>query len=118
VAGGLWIAGLSATLDMKEGSKGTRMPPPDEPRASLTLLKDFNKGEPAIEFAVEGLRAKLCALPGFEDVRLTPHGHSTVIASVPARTARDRERLKTLINEKIEGWQAIESQSYSLPKTF
>jgi hypothetical protein len=93
------------------------MTPPD-PRATLMLLKDFKKGDAGIESALEGLRAKLCDLPGFDDVELQPHGRSTVLASVKARNASDREQLKALVNEKVDGWQAIESQSYNLPKTF
>ena len=91
---------------------------PPKPRSTLMLLKDFKKGDAAIESALEGLRAKLRDLPGFDDVELRPHGRSTVLASVKARNTRDRDRLKALVNEKVDGWQAIESHSYALPKTF
>jgi hypothetical protein len=31
-----------------------------------------------------------------------------VFATVPARNQREREKLKALVNEKVDGWRVIE----------
>ncbi len=88
------------------------------PQAKLLLMKDFVKGDFGSEADVEGLRQQLSTLPGFDQVELVPNTPSTVFASVPARNDRERETLKSLVNDKVVGWRVIEEQSYGLPSTF
>lgn len=89
------------------------------PRTKLLLVEDYVKeGAADTQPDVDGLRMQLLSLPGFDEVTLTPNGRSTVLASVPARNQRELDRLKTLVNERVDGWRVIEEQTYSLPKTF
>ena len=86
------------------------------PNAKMLVVEDYKRGVTKPD--VDGLREKLIGLPEFADAELTPRGRSSVYVSVPARNQREREQLKTLINEKVDGWHVIEEQSYDLPKTF
>ncbi|MGO7265023.1 hypothetical protein [Rhizobium leguminosarum] len=86
------------------------------PTTKLLLLDEHQQSRPQNDYTE--LRRQLSSLPGFESVELTPNGRSTVFATVPAKNQRERERLKTLVNEKIKGWRVIEEQSYSLPSAF
>lgn len=91
--------------------------PSSDPHARLLLLKDYEPGE-GPEPDLGELKRKLRALPGFDEVELEPNGRSTVFASVPARNQRECDRLKALVNDRIDGWRVIEEQSYQLPTTF
>jgi hypothetical protein len=88
-----------------------------DPRAKLLLLKDYQPHEES-EPDLGELHRKLSALPGFDQVELEPNGHSTVFASVPARNQRECDRLKALVNDRIDGWRVIEEHSYQVPTTF
>ena len=91
--------------------------PSSDPRAKLLLLKDYKPGQGALPDLGE-LRSKLRALPGFDEVELEHNGRSTVFASVPARNQRECDRLKALVNDKVDGWRVIEESSYQVPTTF
>lgn len=67
---------------------------------------------------VDGLLRTLRGLPGFADVTLTAKTPATVTASVPARNQSEVDRLKALVNEKVDGWHVLEENAYGLPKTF
>ncbi len=87
------------------------------PRTELLLINERNPGverQPDIDELLRSLRN----LPGFDDVTLTPKTRSTVTASVPARNMRERDRLKALVNERVDGWHVLEEQAYQLPRTF
>ncbi|MER8929191.1 hypothetical protein [Mesorhizobium sp. M0767] len=84
------------------------------PNTKLLLLQDYKPGR-GITPDYQELREQLVSLPGFDNVELTPTGRSGVFATVPARNELDRERLKALVNEKVQGWRVIEEQSYDLP---
>jgi hypothetical protein len=86
------------------------------PNAKMLVIEDYKPGLTKPD--VDGLREKLTELPDFAEAELTPKGRSSVYVSVPARNENERDRLKALINEKIDGWSVIEEQSYGLPKTF
>lgn len=86
------------------------------PRARLLLLKDYQAGMPALD--LPELRSRLQTLPGFDEVELEPNGRSSVFASVPVRNQRECDRLKALVNDRIDGWRVIEEQTYQLPTTF
>ncbi|MER8640183.1 hypothetical protein [Mesorhizobium sp. M1365] len=77
-------------------------------------MEDYKPGK-VVGPDYQGLREQLATLPGFDNVELTPAGRSGVFATVPARNELDRERLKELVNEKVQGWRVIEEQSYNLP---
>jgi hypothetical protein len=88
-------------------------------RTRLVLLEDYahrvpNQAGPD----TESLKKQLSHLPELGEVELAPDSQSTVIATVPMNSPRDREKVKALINEKVDGWQVIEESSYGLPKTF
>jgi hypothetical protein len=87
------------------------------PRTNLLLVNDYKPaGKQPLD--IDELRRKLSSLLGLDDVTLTPYTPSTVTASVPARNQRERDRLKALVNEKLDGWHVLEEQTYGLPKTF
>lgn len=85
-------------------------------RTNLLLVEDFKPGSAQPD--VDGLRQQLSSLPGFSEIELTANGRSTVSVSVPARNQRERDRLKALVNERVDGWRVIEEQRYGLPSTF
>lgn len=89
------------------------------PTTRLLLIEDFDgaRGVP-VEPDLAGLREQLAKLPGFDLVELTPYGRQSVLAAVPARNQRERDRLKAMVLERVKGWKLIEEQSYGLPKTF
>jgi hypothetical protein len=91
--------------------------PIEMPRTELLLINDCKPGvrrRPDIPALLQRLRS----LPGFDDVTLTPKTPSTVTASVLARNQRERDQLKALVNEQVDGWHVLEESTYDLPKTF
>ena len=89
------------------------------PNAKLVLLEDFDRRVPHQSAPdTEGLRTPLMSLPGFSDVELTADTGSTVIATVEARNQREIDPLTTLVNEQVDGWHVIDTQTYGVPKTF
>lgn len=86
--------------------------------ASFRLLQDYKARADRRPVDLDDLQRRLSTLPGFDQVELQAHTPSTVVAKVPARNKRESDRLKALVNERLEGWRVIEEQSYSLPKTF
>jgi hypothetical protein len=89
----------------------------ETPRVKILLLKEF-RNKAGWEQLIEELRGKLEALPDFEHVKLAPTGESVVEAWVPARNKMQRDRLKALVNDKIDGWSVLDEQPYGLPRTF
>ena len=87
-----------------------------DPKAKLLLLEAYRRG--AVAPDLDGLKRKLSALPGFDDVQLVPSGRSTVVASVPVSGPRERKALKDLVNERVDGWSVIDEGSYAKPTTF
>lgn len=88
-------------------------------RTRLVLLEDYDRRMPNQSTPdTEGLRKQLSSLPELGEVELAPDSQSTVIATVPMSSPRDREKVKALINEKVDGWRVIEESTYNLPKTF
>lgn len=85
------------------------------PRTSLLLMNEPKRGA---QPDVDGLLRMLRGLPGFADVTLTAETPATVTASVPARNQNDVNRLKALVNERVDGWHVLEESAYGLPKTF
>jgi hypothetical protein len=86
-------------------------------RTELLLINDYKPGGKR-QPDIEDLLHKLRSLPGFDDVTLTPKTRSTVTASVSARNVRERDRLKALVNELVDGWSVLEEQTYQVPKAF
>jgi len=88
-------------------------------RTKLVLLEDSSRRSPhQAQPDTERLRLQLSTLPELSEAELVPNTPSTVIATVPMNSPRDRERVKALINNKVDGWSVIEESSYSVPKTF
>lgn len=88
-------------------------------RTRLVLLEDYARRAPnQTSPDTEDLKKQLASLPELGEVELAPNTQSTVIATVPMNSPRDREKVKALINRKVDGWQVIEESSYNLPKTF
>ncbi|MCO5162218.1 MAG: hypothetical protein M9939_13860 [Mesorhizobium sp.] len=91
----------------------------NEFRTRLVLLEDYARRSPnQASPDTADLKKKLSSLPELGEVELAPDSQSTVIATVPMKSPRDREKVKALINEKVDGWQVIEESTYNLPKTF
>ena len=89
------------------------------PMANLLLLKDFKPGQfGVLESDLATLHGMLTRIPGFEHVILNKEGESTVAASVPARTERDRAKLKSIVSDRVPGWQVIEPSIYRVPTIF
>lgn len=57
-------------------------------------------------------------ITGYHNAVILPKGNSVIEINLPARNAREGDRLKVLISEQIEGWKIIETGEYSLPTTF
>lgn len=88
-----------------------------EPRARIRLLKDFQYLD-GLEVAMVDLKKQLSQEPALEGIELSPEGMSTVVATVPARNQRQKDRFKELLGKTIRGWKVIDDGSYSLPATF
>ncbi len=87
-------------------------------QARFLLLQDFEPRADRPNIDLGDLQRRLSSLPGFAHVELEAGTPSTVVAKVPARNKRESDRLKALVNERLEGWRVIEEQRYSLPTTF
>lgn len=90
---------------------------PNEQRARFVLLREFRPSPPT-GVDLNDLRRQLDAVPDLQGVEIASGGRSTVVASVPARNHRQKERLKALLGERIQGWRVIDEQKYQLPATF
>ncbi len=88
-----------------------------EPRAKIRLLKDFQPLE-GLGVAMVDLKRQISEELALEGVELTQEGMSTVVASVPARNQRQKDRFKELLGKTIRGWKIIDEGSYRLPTTF
>lgn len=87
-----------------------------DPNATLLLLSEAalsGKGAPSLA----ALRKQLGKLAGLADFQLDQHGESTVELTVPARNGWERDRIKALVDTRVDGWKVIEHQSYALPKS-
>lgn len=88
-----------------------------EPRAKIRLLKDFQYLE-GLDVAMIDLKKQLSEEPALDGVELSAEGMSTVVASVPARNQRQKDRFKELLGKTIRGWKVIDEGSYRRPTTF
>lgn len=68
--------------------------------------------------AMADLRKRVEKITGIDTVEVLPRGSSTAVATLPARNARDGDRLKDLLAEQLDEWQVVEAGNYSLPRTF
>jgi len=86
-----------------------------EPSTTLLLLSDLALAGKTPNLAA--LRKKLKELMPAETFEIDPMVGSTVEITIPARNSWERDRIKGLVNAKVDGWKVIERQSYGLPKS-
>jgi hypothetical protein len=91
----------------------------NKPAVTFVLVETFPRQHVSDPFvAMEDLRDRVQKITGIDTVELLPRGNSTAVATLPARNAREGDRLKDLLAEQLDGWQVVEPGQYSLPRTF
>ena len=91
----------------------------NSPSIQMLLVEDFAPKRASDQSIVlDELRARLEKITGVSTVEVAARGRSTAVATLPARNARERDRLKNLLTQHLEGWKVVEAQQYSLPQTF
>lgn len=94
-------------------------PDMNKPAVTFVLVENFPRqrvSDPSV--AMADLRKRVEKITGIDTVEVLPRGSSTAVATLPARNAREGDRLKDLLAEKLDGWKVVEARQYSLPRTF
>lgn len=89
------------------------------PKTQLLLVEDLphqRASDPST--VLDELRLRLEQITGASSVEVAAQGVSTAVATLPARNARERDRLKALLSQHLDGWRVVETQQYNLPRTF
>ena len=88
----------------------------DNPRAKLLLFPSDGFVQ-ASAGEIDDLQARIAETTGLEDVALEPRGDAGVELSFPARNARERDRVRKLVDNEVDGWNVGEISTYALPKS-
>lgn len=91
----------------------------NKPAVTFVLVEKFPRDRVSDRsVTIADLRERVEKITGINTVEVLPRGSSTVEATLPARNAREGDRLKDLLAEQLDGWKVVEAGQYSLPQTF
>ncbi len=87
----------------------------DIPRTTLLLFPSKFIAD-ADDQEITRLEDRIKQTTGLQDLQLRRRGPAAVEFEFPARNARERERVRQLLADNLEGWSVGEKSTYSLPR--